>query len=380
MTYIVTPLSPVYHQMTIEELLSLAEYKPGVVRMNKGSTRTYVVEELSWSRRTKLRLASLINSLRVFNEKHADLHAVEDRHTLYQFFYRPKRDGHGMRKISAPNPALSDALRELKTIFETEFNALHHTSAFGYVRGRGVVDVAKKHQQNESRWFGHFDLHDFFGSTTKEFVLQQMGKIYPFSEVMKVRSGAEELSKAIDLAFLDGGLPQGTPISPLITNLMMIPFDFIVTKRLRDFEKQSFVYTRYADDFVISSKYDFKIEKIQELILEELRKQNAPFSLNTDKTKYNSSSGRNWILGVMLNKDNQITIGYKRKKNFISMLRNFAVSMNDGKVWGVEEVQYVLGLYSYYRMIEREEIDKTVAKVNEKFSCDIIAQMKKIIA
>lgn len=37
---------------------------------------------------------------------------------------------------------------------------------------------------------------------------------------------------------------------------MMIPVDFKLSNTLRNFEKQSFIYTRYADDFIISSKYD----------------------------------------------------------------------------------------------------------------------------
>lgn len=379
MVYITTPLMPVYHQMTIEELLFATEIKPGITRMNKGSTRTYVVEDIPWAARSNLKLPEMLASLRAFNEKYAPLREIEDRHQLYEVFYIPKKT-HGMRKICAPKPELMNALRELKLLFETEFRALYHTSAFAYVKGRSTVDAVKKHQQNESRWFGKFDLHDFFGSTTREFVIRQLEQIFPFSEVLRLNSGREELSKALDLAFLDGGLPQGTPISPLITNVMMIPFDYQVTKRLDRVDGQRFVYTRYADDFIISSRYDFDIRKIQDLLLEELRNQNAPFSLNTAKTHYGSSSGRNWNLGVMLNKDNKITIGHKKKKNFISMLRNFIVSSRSGTPWTPEEVQYVLGLYSYYRMVEEQEIDRVVNMVNEKFSCSVITEMRKAIS
>ena len=40
---------------------------------------------------------------------------------------------------------------------------------------------------------------------------------------------------------------------------MMIPVDFKLFKAFRSFNEQRFIYTRYADDFIISSKYDFDV-------------------------------------------------------------------------------------------------------------------------
>ena len=147
-----------------------------------------------------------------------------------------------------------EALRKLKIIFEEDFHALYHTSAFAYIKNRCTVDAVKRHQANESKWFGKFDLSNFFGNTTMDFVLQQFAMIFPFSEVMKTERGKSALRTALELAFLNGGLPQGTPISPTITNIMMIPIDFKLSNGFRNFNDQSFVYTRYADDFIVSSR------------------------------------------------------------------------------------------------------------------------------
>ena len=43
---------------------------------------------------------------------------------------------------------------------------------------------------------------------------------------------------------------RSASISSLITNVMMIPVDFKLTKAFRNYEKQRFVYTRYADSMV----------------------------------------------------------------------------------------------------------------------------------
>lgn len=375
MIYVTAFLPPRYHQMTLEELIYQTYNPRNLVTKNISNTRTDVYNYASYKLRRSISTHDLIEVLEKFNEFYAPLRSAK-REDLYETFYIPKRDG-GRRRIDAPKDELMMALRTLKTIFEKDFHALYHTSAFAYVHNRSTTDAVKRHQQNESKWFCKFDLHDFFGSTTLDFVMKQLGMIFPFSEVIKVERGAQQLRMALELAFLNGGLPQGTPISPLITNIMMIPIDFVLYNTLRDFEKQTFVYTRYADDFIISSRYDFDYKKVEGLIIQTLRDAEAPFTLNTRKTRYCSSAGKNWILGVMLNKDNVITVGYKNKRRFESMLHNYYTArINRNNVWSVDEIQHLLGLYSYYKMVESETMEKIIQAFNSKWSIDVIEMMK----
>ena len=374
MIYITVRQSPMYHQMTLEEFLFETETQPSLMNDNTTNTRTYEVESLSRHFLSKLHLDHLIGKLTTFNQETANLREVP-RHDLYHTFYIPKKSG-GLRKIDAPNPELMDTLRKLKTIFEDDFNALYHTSAFAYVRKRSTVDAVKRHQYNESKWFGKYDLSNFFGSTSPEFVEKMFSMIFPFSEVMKNPEGKEQLTTALSLAFLDGGLPQGTPISPIITNLMMIPIDFTLSKKLRQFEKQKFIYTRYADDFLISSRYDFDFKKIENLIVDTLRSFNAPFSIKSSKTRYGSSSGSNWNLGVMLNRENKLTIGYKKKRQFQAMLASYVMDKQNGVNWDLNDVQVLEGYRNYYRMIEGDTIDKIVEHIGKKFKVNIVRMIK----
>ena len=374
MIYITVRQSPMYHQMTLEEFLFETETQPSLMNDNTTNTRTYEVESLSRHFLSKLHLDHLIGKLTTFNQETENLREVP-RHDLYHTFYIPKKSG-GLRKIDAPNPELMDALRKLKTIFEDDFNALYHTSAFAYVRKRSTVDAVKRHQYNESKWFGKYDLSNFFGSTSPEFVEKMFSMIFPFSEVMKNPEGKEQLTTALSLAFLDGGLPQGTPISPIITNLMMIPIDFTLFKKLRQFEKQKFIYTRYADDFLISSRYDFDFKKIENLIVDTLRSFNAPFSIKSSKTRYGSSSGSNWNLGVMLNRENKLTIGYKKKRQFQAMLASYVMDKQNGVNWDLNDVQVLEGYRNYYRMIEGDTIDKIVEHIGKKFKVNIVRMIK----
>lgn len=368
MYYITFRQSPAYHQMTIEEFLFGLSDKP-LVNLNISNTRTYEREDIPDKIKDRIDVDSLIDKLVNFNELTESLHNV-DRHELYRHFCIPKRSG-GLRPIDAPNDELMDALRILKRIFEKDFGALYHTSAFAYIEKRSTIDCIKRHQSNESKWFLKLDLSNFFGSTTPEFVTQMFSMIFPFSEVIKDERGKQEFLKAIDLAFLDGGLPQGTPISPMITNVMMIPVDYTLTKKLRDFNKQQYVYTRYADDYIISSKYNFCFRDVEKLVIETLNGFKAPFNINTKKTRYGSSAGSNWNLGLMLNKDNKITVGFANKRRLKAMLNSYAVDYINGVEWPIEDVYHLDGTRSYYETVEGDVIKDIVKRIGDKYGLDL---------
>lgn len=374
MVYITVMQSPIYHQMTLEEFLFQNFRAQTILNTNVSNTRTYAYETVSEHFTSRIDTDALIRKLVRFNDQTEALRAQE-RSTLYETFHIPKKSG-GLRRIDAPKPELMNALRNLKTIFEEDFHALYHTSAFAYVKNRCTVDAVKRHQKNNSKWFGKLDLHDFFGSTTLDYVIKMFSMVFPFSEIVKFPNGEAELRKALDLAFLNGGLPQGTPLSPLITNVMMIPVDYKLANAFRDFDKQRFIYTRYADDFIISSKVDFDVHRVEKLVVDTLHEFGAPFTINESKTRYGSSAGRNWNLGVMLNKDNEITVGHKKKRQFQSMLYNYITDKRKGISWPREDIQTMQGLHSYYRMVEPETIDAIVKHTNEKMETDVLRLIK----
>jgi len=345
------------------------------VMPNVTNTRTYWVDNPNPKLLQNTDIAGMIGLLSTFNKSKEALFA-QDRASLYYTFHIPKSSG-GIRRIDAPLPELMCALRELKMLFEMHMFALYHTTAFAYVRKRSTIDAIKRHQRNESKWFLKLDFADFFGSTTPTFVLDMLSQIFPFSEIVKYRTGKEELTKAISLCFLNNGLPQGTPISPFITNIMMIAIDHKISNSLRKFDNRRFVYTRYADDLLISCKIDFDKDSLQKLVIDTLSSFNAPFTIKPEKTRYGSSAGRNWNLGLMLNNENQITIGHKRKKEFKAMLDNYMRDRKSGNRWSHNDIQVLKGLISYYCMVERDYIDYLLRQYSEKHGADIRACMKE---
>lgn len=373
MPYITTKQAPSYYQITLDDILNGAVDLSKMVAPNTTNTKTHYSENLNPKFLERFDIDGMVTILQTFNQQNERLFEV-DRHSLYETFYIPKKSG-GLREINAPVPELMTALRNLKTIFETKMFALYHTSAFAYIKGRCAVDSIKRHQQNESKWFAKLDFSNFFGSTTEEFVLSMFSSIFPFSEIVKSRDGLEALKKALSLCFLNGGLPQGTPISPTITNVMMIPIDHKLCNEMRKMNER-YVYTRYADDILISSKIGFDYNQLQDYIIDVLRQFNAPFELKKEKSRYGSSAGRNWNLGVMLNKDNEITIGHQKKKAFKAMCCNYIHDRKNGISWDKHDIQVFAGLISYYKSIEKDYIEYVIEHNNQKFGVNLEALIK----
>ena len=378
MVYITVKASPRYRQMSLEDLLFGGGEYHTLISNNETNTVTYERKFVTERLKGFFYKREFIAWLRSFNESHRSLFDAP-RDSLYREFYIPKRSG-GLRKIDAPNDSLMVALRDLKKFLASVPTETYHTSAYAYINGRSTVDAVRRHQMNESQWFAKFDLHNFFGSTTPDFLRRMLAMVFPFSEIMSDPEARPELVRALDLCFKDGGLPQGTPISPFLTNLMMIPIDFTLSRKFREFKTptgpQTMIYTRYADDFLVSSRYDFRFRDAEAVIGETLAEFDAPFHLNTQKTRYGSRGGRNWNLGVMLNKDNEITVGHKRKKELQNMLFSYAMDKKNGKSWDLHDVQVMDGLRSYYKMVEGEAIDRIVAHVSGKTGVDIPAEIR----
>jgi len=371
MPYITIKQPPTYRQITFEEMLNGVDDLSKYVQQNITNTRTYYVEKVNPKLLENTKINFMIDVLQRFNQRHEALFQAE-RATLYHTFHVPKSSG-GLRRIDAPLPELMDALRELKTLFEEHMFSLYHTTAFAYVRGRSTIDAIRRHQRNESKWFLKLDFSNFFASTTPKFVLAMLSNLFPFSEIVKNHDGLNALKRALSLCFLNGGLPQGTPISSFLTNVMMIPFDHKLSNNLRNFDNRKFVYTRYADDLIISCKINFCKNKIENYVKEILGEINAPFSINSAKTRYGSSAGRNWNLGLMLNGKNEITIGHKRKKEFKAMLDNYIRKRNSENAWERHDIQVLGGLISYYKMVEKDYINYLIRQCGDKHRTDIEA-------
>lgn len=377
MPYVTITRPPRYYQITIDDILN--DFNPSLLETTKDTknTFTYYVDRVNDKIKMRFNFDEIANKIISFNNKWRHLIATEDKSTLYRSFKIPKRSG-GLRQIDAPQQELMTALTELKSILEKDFYFTHHTAAFAYVQGRSTLDAVRRHQANKSRWILKTDLSKFFPHTTQSFLLKMLYQIFPLSSFVENSFYREEFEKAISLCFLNGGLPQGTPTSPMLTNQMMIPIDCKIAKYCHE-HTPHLCYTRYADDMDFSSEYSFKWSEVVDAIEKILVEFDAPFSFNKEKTHYGSTSGRNWMLGVMLNKDGNITIGHENKKTLKTMLFAFGNAIKDNKPWSVEDAQHLQGVIAYYIQVEGDAIRNIITQYSTKFGFDLMEKVKLII-
>ena len=288
---------------------------------------------------------------------------------MYREFKIPKRTG-GFRTIDAPDDELKIFMREFSNSFIKTFKLLTHDSAFAYIKKRSVIDAVKEHQDNKSKWFLKIDLKDFFGSCNKEFIVRQLSKIYPFA--MGGTDTFDMLCLLADLSCLNDKLPQGTPISPWLTNLIMTEYDYKITQLLngihnKGLKKQRYVYTRYADDILISAKEKFEYQIIIDEIKELLK--DTPLTIKDEKTRFGSSAGRNWNLGIMYNKDNTLTVGHKKKRQIKDNIYYF-IKFKDN--FELEDCWWLQGNISWLNSVEPEYTKGLLNYYKDKFNIDVL--------
>ena len=291
----------------------------------------------------------------------------------YRSFKIPKHNGKP-RQIDAPDASLKTLLSNIKNILQNNLQIHPHNDAFAYIPERSNKHAIQRHQANNSKWFLHIDLKDFFSSFDENFLHQQLQQIYPFSELYKTEADKSLMQTLVKGALYKGRLPQGTPLSPFLTNIAMIPIDYALHKLCKQYKKQYFVYTRYADDIDISSEYDFDYKDILKTITDEITKQ-SPLQVNTEKIRYGSNAGRNWHLGLMLNQHNNITVGYEKKRTIKHKLMNYCVNKDN---WDLDDILSFLGELAYFQNIEPDYHNHLIEKYSAKYNnnIDIVSEMR----
>lgn len=162
---------------------------------------------------------------------------VHETEEHYRQFSLPKRRG-GIRTISTPHPSLKAA--QDWTLDQILSSIPVHERAFGFVKGRSVVDNAKAHLGSETVL--RIDLLDFFGSIKFDKVISFFSKLgYP-------PNVSYNLAR---ICTFDGKLPQGGSTSPALSNIVCREIDAQISEYA---SKEGLIYTRYADDITLSGK------------------------------------------------------------------------------------------------------------------------------
>jgi len=232
----------------------------------------------------------------------------------YVTFDIPKRAG-GKRTIAAPiaqlklaQSRLSDLLQNCVEEIATTSGRVDHSS-HGFTRKRSIATNARMHRHR--RWVFNTDIQDFFGSIN-------FGRVWAFFQRNRDFALQPRVATAIaQLACHQNALPQGSPCSPVISNLIGHILDIRLIKLA---QMHGCTYSRYADDLTFSTnKRHFPRAIAMPFtpdvwvaggdLTQIIRK--SGFALNHIKTRMQYRNSRQEVTGLVVNKKVNVRAEYR---------------------------------------------------------------------
>ena len=259
----------------------------------------------------------------------------------------PKKSG-GYRKLSVPDEILKAIQRQISEVLLIHMPVSRYAKAYRF--GSSTLRNAKQHVGKQVVL--KLDILHFFDSirysTVKDKVFPE--KIY-----------AEPLRILLTmLCYHKDALPQGAPISPAITNIILYEFDELMGQWCQE---RDIAYTRYCDDMTFSG--DFEAVEVIRFVRTELKK--LGFLLNEQKTRIQRPGQQQTVTGIVVNEKMSIPADYRRiLRQELYYCRKFGIQEHLQKI-GLEipEDTYrmqLLGKINYVLQVHPDDRDMLEAR------------------
>lgn len=282
----------------------------------------------------------------------------------YEQYIIPKKGG-GWRLITAPKPRLkmiqaklADLLLDIHVELEQSRSRSQCQLAHGFKRGFSIVTNATAHRNK--RFVFNADLKDFFPSIN-------FGRVRGFFQSDNNFSLDPKVATIIaQIACRDNQLPQGSPCSPVISNLIAHILDIHLNRLAR---AGRCTYTRYVDDITFSTNEREFPASIARLVRGSTDKwvpgdglvkrvYSSGYSLNYDKTRMQQRDSRQDTTGLIVNKKvNVRNEYYKRARAKCDHLfkNGFCFSDKDRKPMSDEAMDGTMGFIRQIRGLKTRD-------------------------
>src|SRR5216117_3466256 len=192
----------------------------------------------------------------------------------------PKPDG-GVRKLGIPTVLDRFIQQAVMQVLQRRWDRTFSNHSYGFRPGRSAhqaVEAAQRHIAAGYRWCVDLDLEKFFDRVSHDKLMARIATRISDRRLLKLiraflKAGVMEGGL---VSPVDEGTPQGGPLSPLLSNIVLDEFD-------RELERRGLRFARYADDcnmYVRSRRAGERVmESITRFITTKLKlKVNAPKS------------------------------------------------------------------------------------------------------
>ena len=204
----------------------------------------------------------------------------------------PKPDGGGTRTLGIPtvmDRMIQQAVMQvLQPIFEPTFS----DSSFGFRPGRsthGAVLRAYGYIQQGAEWVVNLDLEKFFDRVNHDVLMARVARRVKDKRVLLL------IRRYLQAGMMEGGLvsprtegtPQGSPLSPLLSNVLLDELD-------KELERRGHQFVRYADDCNVYVQSKAAGERVM-ASLESFLSKRLRLKVNRDKSAVGRPSERRFL-------------------------------------------------------------------------------------
>lgn len=218
----------------------------------------------------------------------------------------PKTSG-GMRALAIPPFKDRVLQRAVQQIVAPALEPLFSTASHGFRQGLSRITASQAIQQawqEGYQWVYEGDIRDFFDSVSWQRLEQRLNALFfndPLIPALLAWIQAPVVFEAQTIA-RQAGLPQGSPLSPVLANLMLDDFD-------HDMEAAGFRLIRFADDFVVLCKDPEQAQAALERA--SLSLQEHGLAVHPDKQRIANRADGFRYLGYLFVNDLALDVGGK---------------------------------------------------------------------
>lgn len=263
----------------------------------------------------------------------------------------PKPNG-GVRTLGIPTVLDRLIQQALLQVLQPQFEPEFSEHGYGFRPGRNAWQAVQRAQSyigEGRRWVVDLDLEKFFDRVNHDIVMSRVARRVQDERVLKLIRRylqAGLMSEGVVSARAEG-TPQGGPLSPLLSNILLTDLD-------RELERRGHRFCRYADDCNIYVKSEVAGQRAMAAITDYLERK-LKLQVNRDK----SAVARPWqrkFLGYSVTGHKQVRLkiadgSLQRLKDRVREIVVGNASRNLGKT--IEALNPVLrGWTSYFRLTE----------------------------
>lgn len=177
----------------------------------------------------------------------------------------PKEDGKKMRKSGIPtvvDRVVQQAIGQVLTpIFEKQFS----DNSYGFRPGRSAHDAIRKCQNNIEEGYQYvvdMDLEKYFDTVNQSKLVEVLSRTIKDGRVISLIHKYLRAGVVVRNSFeeTEVGVPQGGPLSPILSNIMLNELD-------KELERRGHRFVRYADDLMIFCKSRRSAQRVLKNIL-----------------------------------------------------------------------------------------------------------------